>query len=153
MVLEKQVGVIVNNAATTDNELTIHTLVKDYVDDAEDVEDIEYTDRGGIVHRLDKDTSGVLLIARNANSFHDLQKQFKDRTVEKTYYAIVHGALKENNILINAPIARNPNKRFKFAVVHSGKPAETTLEQTATYNWEENTFSLIKASPKTGRTH
>ena len=153
LVIEKPFGVIVNNAATTDNDLTVQTQVKDFIEDTEDPDDFEFNDRGGVVHRIDKDTSGVLLIAKNANSFRDLQKQFKERTVEKTYFAVVHGALKEGSVLVNAPIARNPNNRFKFAIVHSGKPAETRLEQVSTYNWEDNIFSLIIAKPKTGRTH
>ncbi len=153
LVIEKPTGVIVNNAATTDNDLTVQTQVKEFIEDTEDPDDSEYTDRGGVVHRIDKDTSGVLLIAKNAGAFKDLQKQFKDRTVEKVYFAIVHGALKENSILVNAPLGRNPNNRFKFAIVHSGKPAETRFEQICYYSWENSTFSLIKAKPKTGRTH
>lgn len=104
--------------------------------------------RAGIVHRLDKDTSGLLVIAKNEYTHEELIKQFKDRTVLKEYIALVHNNVKGNGI-INKPIGRNPKNRKKMAVVPNGKEAITTYEVLKRYN----KYTLLKVGLKTGRTH
>jgi 23S rRNA pseudouridine1911/1915/1917 synthase len=103
--------------------------------------------RPGIVHRLDKDTSGVIVAAKTTKALTALQKMFAERKVKKTYTAICHGYLKDGNV--NAPIARNPRNRKAMTISKEGKEALTeiiTLEK-------HKGFSLIEARPYTGRTH
>ncbi|KRL90860.1 RluA family pseudouridine synthase [Lactobacillus kalixensis] len=105
--------------------------------------------RPGIVHRIDKDTSGLLMIAKNSQARESLEKQLANKTNERYYLAIVHGNFGEENGKIDAPIGRNPNDRKKMAVVENGKNAVThfkVLEQFKNY-------SLIKCKLETGRTH
>lgn len=105
--------------------------------------------RPGIVHRIDKDTSGLLMIAKNSQARESLEKQLANKTNERYYLAIVHGNFGEENGKIDAPIGRNPNDRKKMAVVKNGKNAVThfkVLEQFKNY-------SLIKCKLETGRTH
>lgn len=103
--------------------------------------------RPGIVHRLDKDTSGVLLAAKTLPAHQKLIEYFTCRRVEKTYLAICQG--RPPNGIIDAPIGRNPIHRKEMTVLPQGKAATTTI-QTIAYN---DQFSLVLARPKTGRTH
>ena len=103
--------------------------------------------RPGIVHRLDKETSGVMVVAKTESAHSKLVESFSNREVEKEYIAIVHGnpGTKE----VNAPIGRDPRNRQKMAVVALGRAAETKIETLKT----SGNQSLILAFPKTGRTH
>ena len=110
-------------------------------------------DRPGIVHRLDKETSGVLLIAKNKESFVYLKKQFADRKIKKTYISIVDGNLKNDIGLINKPIGRSPSD---FRRRLAGRGARGELREAVTeYKVLKrfNKFSLLEVCPKTGRTH
>jgi hypothetical protein len=95
IVINKPAGMIVNKADTAKNEFTVQDWIQknSQFSNLNSQVDSEFSKRGGIVHRLDKDTSGVLLVALNEKSFSDLQKQFKERTVKKEYIALVHGKL------------------------------------------------------------
>lgn len=104
--------------------------------------------RAGIVHRLDKDTSGLLIIAKNEITHYELTKQFKDRSVLKEYITLVHNKVKEDG-KINKPIGRNPKNRKKMAVVQNGKEAITSYQVLKSYN----KYTLLKIDLKTGRTH
>ncbi len=122
--------------------------------------DLSYKDfikRDGIVHRLDKDTTGVILVAKNYDTFLILQKQFADRKVKKMYIAITFGHIKDAKegdlIIIDAPIDRNPNNREKFAVVEGGREARTEIEIVEKFETSLGKFSLVNCFPKTGRTH
>lgn len=108
--------------------------------------------RNGIVHRLDKQTSGVLLIAKTKAVFEALQKQFADRIPKKTYQALVHGTLTGGGT-INAPIMRNPMNRTRFAVLPNGRPAISEYKVIQTWGKGNNTYSLLDVMPQTGRTH
>lgn len=111
--------------------------------------------RNGIVHRLDKETSGVLLIAKTQDAFCELQRQFKDREVEKVYIGLVHGIVEPQAGVVDASIGRNPKNRMKFGVVESGREAVTEYKLVTCYMLPvtRETFSLVEFYPKTGRTH
>jgi 23S rRNA pseudouridine1911/1915/1917 synthase len=105
--------------------------------------------RAGIVHRLDRATSGVMICAKNEETLGYLQKQFGNRTVTKTYIAVIVGALVEPAAIIDMPIERNPKKPSTFRVGSNGKAS-----QTAYRTLKANTkYSLLELTPKTGRTH
>ncbi len=107
-------------------------------------------ERAGIVHRLDRATSGVMVCARNQAALSFLQKQFADRTIEKTYIALCQGGEFElAHATIDAPIGRNPKKPTTFMVRSDGKPAQTTY--TILKFKDDN--SLVELKPQTGRTH
>lgn len=105
--------------------------------------------RPGIVHRLDKDTSGVIIVAKNDKSHIELSKQIQNRAVKKTYYALVRGNIVENEATINMPIGRSSKDRKKMAVSKEGKEAITHFQVLK--RWGE--FTLLKVNIETGRTH
>jgi 23S rRNA pseudouridine1911/1915/1917 synthase len=108
-------------------------------------------ERTGIVHRLDRATSGVMVCTKNENTMRFLQKQFADRTVEKTYIAVVSGKLDQDEAIIDAPIERNPLKPVTFRVGEGGKAAQTHYK---VLSYDETTNrSVLELKPKTGRTH
>ena len=105
--------------------------------------------RPGIVHRLDKDTSGILIVAKNDKAHMILSEQIKNHEVEKTYIALVRGIVKENEATINMPIGRSTKDRKKMAVVKTGKPAVTHFKVLKRYD----NYSLLEVKIETGRTH
>lgn len=114
----------------------------------------EFINRAGIVHRLDKETSGILLVAKDEKSFLRLQSQFKLRMTEKNYYALVHGRVETKELAINAPVGRLPWNRRKFGVNENGREAKTIFFVQEYYkDSEANWYSFIKVLPTTGRTH
>jgi 23S rRNA pseudouridine1911/1915/1917 synthase len=105
--------------------------------------------RPGIVHRLDRDTSGLLIVAKNQRALRYLSDQFRERSTEKTYLALLHGHLSPAQGQIDAPIGRDPRYRQRMALVAGGRPAQTgyrVLRFVAGY-------TLVEAMPHTGRTH
>ncbi|MEK7186593.1 MAG: RluA family pseudouridine synthase [Patescibacteria group bacterium] len=113
----------------------------------------EFVSRGGVVHRLDKETSGILLIAKNPKSFLNLKNQFKERKVEKTYVALVHGEVKSETGEINAPVGRLPQNRMRFGVIADGREASTGYEVINHYLFDKEKLTYLRLKPKTGRTH
>ena len=112
------------------------------------------TDRGaeereGIVHRLDVGTTGVMLVAKSPAAYSSLKRQFKERSVDKEYHAVVHGLLDPLSGTIDAPIDRHPSKDYKWAVVHGGRPSITHYETLEA--WPR--ASLVQVHLETGRTH
>lgn len=105
--------------------------------------------RPGIVHRLDKDTSGLLVVAKNDEAHIDLSNQIKNREVNKIYIALVRGIIKEDIATINMPIARSKQDRKKMAVRPDGKEAITHIKVLKRYN----KYTLIEVKIDTGRTH
>lgn len=105
--------------------------------------------RPGIVHRLDKDTSGVIIIAKNDLAHINISNQIKNRQTKKIYMAIVRGVIKENEATINMPIARSTKDRKKMAVSKKGKEAVTHFKVIKRYNG----YTLIEVKIDTGRTH
>ena len=107
------------------------------------------TDRVGIVHRLDKDTSGLIVVAKDEQTHEALAEQFRDRTVEKTYVALVHGAPRENSGTIDRPLARDRWHRTKMTVAANGRHALSLWKVRQRYE----KFTLLQVDIKTGRTH
>lgn len=105
--------------------------------------------RPGIVHRLDRDTSGLIVVARTAPARRHLQRQFKDRRVEKTYLALADGQLPAPAGLIDVPLGRDPRHRQRFAARSDGKPARTRYRLVEAWG----RFSLLEIGLETGRTH
>ena len=105
--------------------------------------------RPGIVHRLDKDTSGLLVVAKTESAHDDLANQFRAREIFKTYVALVHGQLEKDRGEIEQPIARDPRHRTRMAVVRGGRPALSLYRVRQKFD----RFSLLDVELKTGRTH
>ena len=105
--------------------------------------------RPGIVHRIDKDTSGLLMIAKNNNAHNSLAEQLKDHSITREYEFICHGVVKEDKITVDKPLGRNPKDRLKMAIVKDGKRAVTHFEVMERFD----NFTHMKARLETGRTH
>ena len=105
--------------------------------------------RPGIVHRLDRDTSGLLVVAKTEEALENLSEQFRDRTVFKSYIALVHGRVDNASGRIDQPLARDPSNRTRMAVVRSGRSALTLYKVRKHYH----RFTLLDVELKTGRTH
>lgn len=106
-------------------------------------------DRPGIVHRLDKDTSGLMVVAKNDRAHLDLAAQIRTREAHREYVLIVHGRVRADRTRVKAPIGRHPIHRQRMAVVPDGRPAETTFEVLERFQ----EYTLMRAVLRTGRTH
>jgi 23S rRNA pseudouridine1911/1915/1917 synthase len=143
VVVNKPIGVLTHAKGALSDEFTVADFFKRYT-----TYGLE-TNRPGIIHRLDRDTSGIIIGARTPEVASLLQKQFADRKAKKTYIAIVDGMLKEKEAIINLPIGRNPSLPSTFRVDPKGKSAVTKYKVLA----EQDGKSLVQLSPQTGRTH
>ncbi len=127
------------------------TLVNILLSKFKDLSGIGGIERPGIVHRLDKDTSGIMLIAKEEKAHLALALAFKERRIQKTYLAVVHGIIEEDKAKIDAPIGRDPIDRKKMKVtLTKSKEALTYIEVIKRF---KKGYTYIKAYPKTGRTH
>lgn len=126
-----------------------HTLVNAILARCPDLTGINGSVRPGIVHRLDKDTSGLIMIAKNETAQLGLSRQIKERTVTKKYLAVVKGAPEQPKGIINAPIARDPRNRQRMAIVADGRSARTEYRILRPLRGH----SLVEATLITGRTH
>lgn len=145
IVINKPQGMIVHPAAGVYNG----TLVNALLNHCKDLSGINGVARPGIVHRIDKDTSGVLVVAKNDNSHNKLSEQFKDHSMTRAYIALVEGILKKDEGTIDAPLGRHPVERIKIAVVKDGRRAVTHYRVLERFN--SNT--LVECVLETGRTH
>lgn len=127
-----------------------NTLVNALLNYTDNLSSINGNTRPGIVHRLDKDTSGLLVIAKNNQTHKELVKQLKARSLKRIYLALVYGGLNKEEGIINAPIGRNPKDRKKMAVtIKNSKEAITHYKVLERFQ----NYTLIEASLETGRTH
>lgn len=145
VVINKPCGMVVHPAAGNED----HTLVNALLYHIHDLSGIGGEMRPGIVHRLDKDTSGLILIAKNDRSHIVMSDQFKSRSMEKHYRALAFGRFSEESGLIDAPIARHPVDRKKMAVVSGGKPSQTEWQVIKHLNGA----TYLDVHLLTGRTH
>ncbi|MBI2420634.1 MAG: RluA family pseudouridine synthase [Candidatus Levybacteria bacterium] len=152
LVLDKPPGLTVNRSDTASDETTLQDFVSEKTSFSKN-DDEEFVNRGGIVHRLDKDTSGVILVAKNKEAFYGIQRQFKERAVEKSYVCLVHGEVKPKDGVINAPVGRLPWNRKRFGVLAGGREAQSNYETIKNLSLWGEKFSFLRVFPKTGRTH
>lgn len=125
------------------------TLVNGILYHCKDLSGINGVLRPGIVHRIDKDTTGLLIICKNDNSHNSIAAQLKEHSAERTYHAICHGVLKDDEGVIDAPLGRSANDRKKMAIVPGGKRAVT--HYTVLERFKNATY--VKLNLETGRTH
>jgi len=150
LVIDKPAGMIVNDASTARSEPTVQAWISEKLKFPLS-QSFEF--RNGIVHRLDKETSGILLLAKTQDSFLYLQNLFKERTVEKSYIALLHGKLKDKEGSIEAEVGRLPWNRRRFGVLAGGRASKTGYKVREEYSKDKEFFSLVDFYPETGRTH
>ena len=147
MVVNKPAGMVVHPAS---GHLS-GTLVHAALNYAPDLDGVGGEHRPGVVHRLDKDTSGLILLAKNDKAHRFLQDQFRKRSVHKTYYALTDGFPPTQTGRVEAPIGRDPSHRKKMAIVPISRGRESVTEYKVIEKFEQH--ALIAVYPHTGRTH
>ena len=147
VVVNKQKGLVVHPANGNPSGTLVNAIMAHCKDS---LSGIGGEIRPGIVHRLDKDTSGLIIIAKNDKAHINLSNQIKNREVKKTYIALVRGCVKENEATINMPIARSTKDRKKMAVSKDGKNAITHFRVLERF---EDKYTLLEVKIETGRTH
>lgn len=149
-VVDKPAGWITNEADTTTTQPVVQKWIR---------ENFDYPLKGdkelrdGIVHRLDKETSGILLIAKTKEAFEKLQAEFKNREVQKAYLALLHGKVEPAEGKIEATVGRLPWRRDRFGVMPGGRESVSEYKVVEFYAAERGGYSLVEFHPKTGRTH
>lgn len=144
VVINKPVGVLVHSKGAYNPEATVASWLRSRVKGIEG-------NRAGIVHRLDRATSGVMICAKTPEALSWLQRQFAQRKTKKTYYAVIQGTMKPTEAIIDMPIERNPKAPATFRVGPNGKTAKTVYRIVAVSL--DGKHSLVELKPETGRTH
>jgi 23S rRNA pseudouridine1911/1915/1917 synthase len=160
-VVSKPAGMVVNRAETTKDMVTLtdwaEQKFKIQKSKIKNEEDRDFVERAGIVHRLDKDTSGLVIIAKDPVSFSNLQAQFKSGNVQKTYIALAHGKVTPEEGEINVPVGRLPWDRTKFGVIPMGRESRTVYKvleyKKLDLGKRVEELAIVELYPKTGRTH
>lgn len=147
LVVNKPAGLVVHPAAGHATGTLIHAVLAH----APEIEGIGGELRPGLVHRLDKDTSGIIVLAKNESAQRFLQDQFQRREVEKTYIALVDGHPPSASGKVDAPIGRDPRERKRMAVVPAAKGRQAATEYRVKESFDR--YSLLEVNPHTGRTH
>jgi len=145
LVVNKPAGMVVHPAA----RIVSGTLVNALLAHCPQMADVGGPDRAGIVHRLDRETSGLIVVAKNSETHAALQRQFKRRLVRKTYVALVEGQVHPREGIIEVPIGRDPKDRTRMAVSRTGRPAVTQYRVVEVFPQ----YTLLEVRPHTGRTH
>jgi 23S rRNA pseudouridine1911/1915/1917 synthase len=157
LIIDKPPGVVVNRAESVKAETIQDWAQKKLALSGQPSWGDTFESRAGIVHRIDKETSGILVIAKNPQAFSALQAQFKDRSIAKTYLALVHGSVCPPEGDINAPVGRLPWNRERFGILPAGKEAVTHYmvhrSWFVVHGKTKEAISLVEVTPKTGRTH
>lgn len=157
IIINKPPGIVVNRAESVKAE-----TVQDWAERRVNLEvsgaaDPAFKERAGIVHRIDKETSGCLIVAKTPEVFSSLQRQFKERIVKKVYLALVHGKVVPEDGEIRAPVGRLPWNRERFGILPGGKEAVTRYHVIRSWNVahgkQSEDLSLVELYPETGRTH
>ncbi len=149
-VVDKPAGWITNEADTTTSQPVLQTWIR---------ENFEYPLKGnremrdGIVHRLDKETSGIILVAKTKEAFEKLQSEFKAREVQKSYIALLHGKVEPLEGEIKAEVGRLPWRRDRFGVIAGGRESLSLYKVKKFYPGPNGGHTLVEFMPKTGRTH
>lgn len=147
LVINKERGMVVHPAAGNEDGTLVNALMYHCGDNLSGINGVM---RPGIVHRIDKDTTGLLVVAKNDRAHQSLTDQLSDRSLSRTYYAIVHGNIKEDNLTVDAPIARDPSDRKKMAIARKdGREAVTHITVLERFG----KYTLIRCKLQTGRTH
>ncbi len=145
IVVDKPAGLVVHPGAGNHSGTLVNALISRYPE----IINVGSADRPGIVHRLDKDTSGLLVVAKNRNAHVNISTQISDRKVNKIYIALVKGHMSDQEIFIEAPIARDPHNRKKMTIVEDGRYALTGVRLLESIK----EFDLLEIKLLTGRTH
>lgn len=179
LIINKPAGITVNRSETTKGEKTMQDFVEEYLglqyrktlpkkenldtekENDDEIVEMQYLnqafyDRSGIVHRLDKETSGILVVAKTQEAFRNIQEQFKKREVKKIYLALTHGRVVPERGEINVPVGRLLWNRRKFGVVPGGRESVTNYVVKGyfrTNDQHREVLSLVQLHPLTGRTH
>jgi 23S rRNA pseudouridine1911/1915/1917 synthase len=148
IVINKPAGILSHSKGALDTEATVASFIKDKLTD-----ESLTGNRAGIVHRLDRATSGVIIAAKNSKALSKLQKQFSSRKVKKTYVAVVDGVPEQAEAIIDIPIERNPVRPQTFKAGSGGKPSQTHYRIIKTLVKNGSNYSLLELKPLTGRTH
>ena len=146
LVVDKEAGMVTHPTLDHPSGTLVNALLHHFKNIPQAGESL----RPGIVHRLDKGTSGLLVVAKTEKALEFLKRQFKERSVVKKYICLVQGRLERSIGTIDAPIVRHPVNRKKFTVSDGGREAVTNYRLTGRYG---DRFSLLEVEPKTGRTH
>lgn len=146
LVINKPEGLVVHPASSYHEPTLVHGLMHQ----VDTLSSINGVIRPGIVHRIDKDTSGLLVVAKNDKAHQLLSEQLKNHEIKRTYIALVYHDFTEGEGTINAPIGRHPKNRLKMAIVEDGKHAVTHFKVLKRF---DNKYTLISCELETGRTH
>jgi 23S rRNA pseudouridine1911/1915/1917 synthase len=149
LIIDKPAGWIVNEASTVASQPVVQRWLKKLSYPIAKSRDY----RSGIVHRLDKETSGLLMVAKTKETFEALQAEFKNRNVKKSYIALVHGKVEPKEGQIKTTVGRLPWRRDRFGVLPGGRESFSEYKVLNYLTKEKELFTLVEFYPHTGRTH
>jgi 23S rRNA pseudouridine1911/1915/1917 synthase len=154
VVIDKPAGMIVNNAQSTQSDTVQDWFARTYNLQFTANKETEFAQKGGVVHRLDKDTSGVMVLVKTPEAYTKLKQQFLERKTIKKYTALIHGKLRDDSGEISKPLMRHPKDRHRFTVGGDlSRTAITEWKKVQEYKRINEDLTLLELVPHTGRTH